>query len=266
MDPTEIAKIVKAAPELARDAYKDLASGAMKQTGQLATDLVKTARLVLFPVQLAAALQDRLAGYVDRAVRQVPEQRLIVPAESVMLPIVEKLRFQEPDNPITRLYINLLARAMDGERIGEAHPAFISVISQLAPDEATFLTEMSRNKYTLIIKMDESWQTPNPSQISDIFDQSGMPPNLVQKSHNIVFRYIELNQPELFKVFLEHLDHLGLVEYTNEPSNDGEYRGVKTWTRGNPKIFFIQQTAFGTLFYKACLADPKQHTQLPPGA
>jgi hypothetical protein len=117
MDPTDIAKIVEAAPEVAREAYEDLASGAMAQTGKFAEDLTKAVRLVLFPVQLAAALQDRLAGYIDRAIRQVPELRRVVPAESIALPIAERLRFQEPDSPITDLYINLLARAMDGERM-----------------------------------------------------------------------------------------------------------------------------------------------------
>jgi hypothetical protein len=133
MGPNEIAAIAKAAPEVAREAYGDLASGTFKQAGKLGEDIAKSIRLVLFPLQLAAALQDRFAGYIDRAIRQVPEPRLIAPMESIMLPIAERLRFQEPANPITDLYINLLSRAMDGERVGEAHPAFIGVISQLGP-------------------------------------------------------------------------------------------------------------------------------------
>jgi hypothetical protein len=92
---------------------------------------------------LVAASQDRLEGYINKSIRQVPEERRITPVESIALPVAERLRFQEEGNPITDLYINLLSRAMDGERVSEAHPAFISVISQLAPDELLFLQDLS---------------------------------------------------------------------------------------------------------------------------
>lgn len=254
MDPNEIATLAKAAPEVVREAYGDLASGALKEAGKLAEQIVKTVRLVLFPVQIAAAVQDRLVGYIDRAIRQVPEPHLIVPRESIVLPLAEKLRFQEPANPITDLYINLLSRAMDGERVGEAHPAFIGIISQLAPDEVVFLRELSKNEYTLILRMDEAWHCPSPQQIKEAFDQSDMPPRLIEKSNSIVFTYGTLNQSDLFYVFLEHLYHLGLVQYINEPSNDGEYKGFNRG-RDYPRFVFIRLSTFGKLFFKACVSD-----------
>ena len=42
----------------------------------------------------------------------------------------------EDDNPLTELYLNLLARAIDKERCDEAHPAFVTIIEQMSPDEA----------------------------------------------------------------------------------------------------------------------------------
>jgi hypothetical protein len=143
---------------------------------------------------------------------------------------------------------------MDGERIGEAHPAFIGIISQLAPDEVVFLRELSKNDYTLMLKVDEAWTTPNPEQIRERFNEADMPAQLVEKSHSIVFRYAALNQPEMFYLFLEHLYHLGLVEYTNEPSNDGEYMGFTHRPITQPKLIFIKLSHFGHLFYKACVS------------
>ena len=49
------------------------------------------------------------------------------------------LRFMEDENPLTELYLNLLARAIDKERCNEAHPAFIKIIEQMSPDEAMVL-------------------------------------------------------------------------------------------------------------------------------
>lgn len=73
------------------------------------------------------------------AFRQVPAQRRIAPAESLALQISERLRFQEESSILTEMYINLLARATDRDRAGEAHPAFLLIISQLAPDEVLLL-------------------------------------------------------------------------------------------------------------------------------
>jgi Abortive infection alpha len=94
---------------------------------------------------------------------------------------------------------------MDGERVGEAHPAFIGLISQLAPDEVVFLKEMAKHDYTLIIKLNNEWATPSSDEIDAIFDLMKSPrgePNLLAiGARSLVFHYASLNQPELFYVF-----------------------------------------------------------------
>jgi hypothetical protein len=119
-----------------------------------------------------------------------------------------------------------------------------------------FLRELSKNEYTLILKMDEQWRSPGPKQIQETFDASGMPPRLIEKSNSIVFAYGVLNQPEMFYVFLEHLYHLGLVQYINEPAIEGEYKGVRRGAANKPTLVFIRLSSFGGLFYKACVSRP----------
>jgi hypothetical protein len=77
MDPSQISALAKSLPEVAKEAYRDLISPSFKQGGLLAEDIVKAVRLVLFPAQFAGAFQDRLDGYINKAIRQVPEARLI---------------------------------------------------------------------------------------------------------------------------------------------------------------------------------------------
>jgi hypothetical protein len=81
IEPNTAAELVKANPELALAAYRDLVSRPAKEAGKLGEDIAKAARLVLFPIQFAAAFQDRLEGYINRAIRKVPEPRLIAPVE-----------------------------------------------------------------------------------------------------------------------------------------------------------------------------------------
>ena len=178
---------------MALEAYRDLFSPALKQAGKLGDQIVKAARLILVPAEFAAVVQDRLDGYITQAIRKVPELRLIAPLESIMLPVAERIRFQEADNPITGLYINLLARAMDGERVGEAHPAFIWVISQLAPDEVVLLSELSKNKYTLALEFGEECRAPAPHEIEGALNRRALSADLKEKAKSITFPREVLN-------------------------------------------------------------------------
>jgi hypothetical protein len=245
-------------PEVMREAYGDLGAPVLRQFGRFGEDFVKAMRLALYPIQLMSAYQDRVESYLNRAIREVPEERIITPMQSIALPIVEKLRFQEHDNIITDLYINLLSRAMDGERVGEAHPAFVGLITQMAPDEVVFLQELSKRQCTLIIRMNKDWVTPNTKEIELAYGRLRLSEDLMAKSRNIIFDYFCLNQPELFYVFLEHLWHIGLVEYTNEMSD--EYRLGLPFPDDDPAtrpaLHFIRPTSFGKLFYRACVPQP----------
>jgi hypothetical protein len=122
--------------KLPNKAYDDLLSAAMKEGGKALVDAVKAFRLFLAPIQLLAAAQDRLAVFCERVRAKVPEDQQQEAAPSIALPVLMDLRFMEDDNPLTELYLNLLARAIDKDRYDEAHPAFVKIIEQLSPDEA----------------------------------------------------------------------------------------------------------------------------------
>lgn len=269
-DPEQLAALAKAIPpEVMRHAYGDLASPPLRQLGRFGEDFIKAVRLTLFPIQLAAAFQDRVEAWFDKAITQVPEARLITPAQSIFLPVAERLRFELEDSVIAELYLNLLSRAMDGERVGEAHPAFIGLISQLAPDEVLFLRELTKYDYTLIVKLNDDSTTPSPDELDAVLEfmkqpNFGTQPDpRISRARSMVFDYRALNQPELFYVLLEHLRHMGLVEYTNNPANRGYYPRLayrlpisqqEMWQR--PQVFAIRLTSFGKLFYRACVPTP----------
>jgi hypothetical protein len=225
----------------------------VRQVDKFGTDVVKTIRLLLLPFQLTAALQDRLEGHIDRAIRQVPEQRRIEPVESIAFPIVEKLRFQPESDPITELYIQLLSRAMDGERVGEAHPAFFSVITQLAPDELIFLQDFASRDETLIMSPVGQKIYPDQAWRNARLDKAGLSAEIRKQVEDETFRYEALSQPELFPVYQEHLQHLGLIEYHNERAR--HYRELKVRDDNELSVFSMKLTHFGRLFLKACVKD-----------
>lgn len=140
-DPTGLGKLAEGVAKLADSqvgirAYDDLMADAMKEGGQALVDTVKVFRLFTFPIQLLALAQDRLARFCQQVRERVPEERQVEARPSVALPVLMNLRYMEDDNPLTELYLNLLARAIDKERQSEAHPGFVRIIEQMSPDEA----------------------------------------------------------------------------------------------------------------------------------
>src|ERR1700748_233059 len=126
MDANEIVKAIPA--ELVKEVYSDAVADTLKEVSKIGVDFVKMVRLALFPVQYGAMLQDRLARHLQRSIEKVPAARRVAPVESIALQIADKLRYQEDGSVLTEMYVNLLARAMDKERVSEAHPTFLHVI------------------------------------------------------------------------------------------------------------------------------------------
>ncbi|WP_027684208.1 Abi-alpha family protein [Rhizobium leguminosarum] len=223
-----------------------------EQVDKFGTDVMKTVRLLLAPLQYSAAWQDRLEAHIEKAVRRVPEEQRVPPVESLAVPIVEKLRFQPEGDPITELYINLLSRAMDGQRVGEAHPAFFTVITQLAPDELLFLNDIASRDESFIMAPSGRKVYPTPPERDRRLVELEIESWVRNKVTELMFGYETLNQPELFPVYQEHLQHLGLIKYINafEPVTR-DLRLMKDPGRGM-RLFTLGLTDFGGLFLKAC--------------
>lgn len=132
--PEDIAKLLPLS-----EIYKDLAQPAVKQVGGALESTAKVARLLLAPIEYLAAQSDRWQRYLERIAKQVPEERRIEAHPQVAGPVLEGLRYVDEHNIIADLFVNLLARAIDHDRVSEAHPAFASIISQLSSDEAQII-------------------------------------------------------------------------------------------------------------------------------
>lgn len=145
IDPDLMVKALDS--KVVEKAYDDGLATPLKETSKLVTYCIKTAQLLCFPLQIAAAYQGRLEKRLKAAVEQVPEENRVAPPSSILLPIINHLNYIEDTNILENLYQSLLAKAMDKTRNSEAHPGFIITISQLSPDEALLLYELKFNKF-----------------------------------------------------------------------------------------------------------------------
>lgn len=122
-----------------KDAYQDVLAPGARQFGGLVEDLAKTIRLALAPLQITAALQDRYVNFLNSSVRRVPDAQRISPAPQILGPVLEGVKYEAADTPLSEMFSQLLSRAFDKERASEAHPSYPALIRQLSTDEALLL-------------------------------------------------------------------------------------------------------------------------------
>ncbi|RKR31695.1 uncharacterized protein DUF4393 [Paraburkholderia sp. BL17N1] len=245
--------LMKALPsEIVKGAYDDAISPALKEAGKFGQDVAKTLRLVLFPLQYAAALQERLAQHLERSIARVPEDRRVAPVESLALPIAEHLKFHDEQSVVGAMFERLLARAMDRERVAEAHPAFVQIVGQLAPDEAILIRQIAGAHPAAYMRPPKKGAAAllNSERVA-LINASGLSENLKQRLAAVVVRPEELAQPELMYTYIEHLVSLGIASYTNDPWQ-AEFQGVQY---AGFDFWFIELNGLGQLFHRACLVD-----------
>jgi Abortive infection alpha len=231
---TEIAKeIVKQLP--VKQAYNDLAAPAAAETGQFFGDLAKALRLVLVPIQVAAAYQDRVRAFIDRSIRAVPERERIAPPPQILGPVLEGVRYEVDGTPIDEMFSALLSNSMSKAKHASAHPAFPGIIKNLAADEARILKALATKPIEQIAsaKYDRARNLFEPSVIEKLAIPKG------------------LDFPENAQVYFDHLTQLGLIEIsaTRTPEaimSEGVQVGVRNFGEH-------QLTRWGRQFIRACL-------------
>jgi hypothetical protein len=236
MDPKDITELAKHLP--VDRVYTDAVEGFAKEIGALGTDVVRTARLLLAPFQLAGAWQVRFARYCKRIAEKVPDERRTEVPLVISGPVLEALQYAPAEELLTEMMLDLLACAMDTQRVDDAHPAFGHILKQLSPDEAMVLFHLKKSRYRftqyLKLHQDKNW-----------FDKPVIEEN--------DFPLDTLARPKLYYVYLKHLELLGLangvlVSRTYE-------RNAENVQTGNREICEATLTDFGEMFARACVPD-----------
>lgn len=235
MDENELMKVVL--PEkVVEKAYDDLVSSPAKELGKVGTDVVKTLRLLLAPLQIAAAFQDRLARMVARIASRVPEEQRIAPPAEIIGPALEHMKFLEEETPLWQMFEELISRSFDKREVEKVHPAFSSVISQLARDEGIILYQLRNENFEVVDVLDFN-RSENRFENRRV-EKSNLPLG-------------DLFLPDNLDLYYSHLESLNLVSwpvYKQDPIRDtnGQQTGIRRYSR-------MHLTDFGRLFTNACL-------------
>jgi hypothetical protein len=141
---------------------------------------------------------------------------------------------------------------MDGERVGEAHPAFYNIITQLAPDEVRFVEELASRTDTVYIQKDELWITPTEDEIEEALGNEFHPEDMIYLKSTI-FPFSCLNDNRLFTVFNDHLRHIGLLEFKNHHPPLDVIERARRNNKVGWNLYTVRLSPWGQLFHAACI-------------
>jgi hypothetical protein len=233
--PEYVAKIIES--EVAKQIYEQGLSGSVSEIGKLGTDVLKTIRLFTLPIQALAKVQDRVEKALDNAGSKVPETRRQPAPPQLVGPIIEKLKYLPEDDELCKMYEELLARSIDSERINEAHPSFIHIISQLSRDEAFLLYELKSRPFNIVDVMD--FIRSENRFVNRRIEKSDLPEDKMFYKNNI-------------ELYYSHLESLSLVTwpvYKQDPIIvEGNQIGIRRYSK-------FELTDFGKLFINACIPE-----------
>ena len=233
--PDNIDKIIDS--KTVEKVYDDGLSSTIKEISKFGVDAIKTARLILAPLQIAASFQDRFERFLERINKRVPDERMIpIPAE-LSAPAIENLRYLDETNVLSEMFEELLVQAADSDTVSNVHPSFVHLISQLSRDEAVILYKLRNHEFEVIDRL--SLNRAKNRFENRVIEKSTIPTG-------------DLIHPDSMDLYYSHLESLSLVTwpvYKEDPIGTG---ASQTGTRRHSKMLL---TDFGKLFVKACVPE-----------
>jgi len=200
---------------LAVEVYRDGARPAVKAIGDAVGSIAKLA------VGMFKALADvgnvaieRFQEKLTAKLKAVPPERQQLPPPTISGPALMQVLLLGPGDDVEELremFAKLLTASMDSERAATVHPSFVSILSQLTPDEAWLLKSIDQTDYAAF-------------EVYEYLEG-------VQKRHlgtwSLLGHGIGIDETRL-QQYVSNLDRIGILRIDDgSPTNGGQFKAVE---------------------------------------
>ena len=252
--------LVKGTPNILGQIYEDLAQPSVKAVGQALGTVFEFSTSFLLPVKLLNEkfkmnFKKRITEY-EKKLEEIPEEKRCEVHPQVGTPIIEKLSYTTNDE-IADLFTTLLANASNIDMVKTAHPAFISIIERLSPDEARIIKYLKGKED--IQYCDFRGNVKNGNGYNTIIEHATLIP-----------QEVHLAFPKNVNAYLANFVSLGIlfdmvgtyrIDQTIYNKIKEFYGFEKLKTQLAPNVFkevvannsYYKVTDFGKLFIQACI-------------
>ena len=127
--------------------YRDLLQPAAQEVGSQLLIVAKAVKIALAPLKVTVWSFERLSEWLQVRLTthfaNTPADQIVAPKPEIAGPLLLHLHFLKDEEELRSLFSNLLAAAMDRETRNSVHPAYVSILQQLTPDEALILRHLN---------------------------------------------------------------------------------------------------------------------------
>lgn len=202
---TIILQLIKNNGSLLELIYKDLAQPGVQKVGLALETVLNISNTLLSPIKTlneknSINFKRNMEKYRTELESLTEDLICEVPPE-IGVPILEKLIYIRSED-ISELYINLLAKASSYQTVGQAHPSFVQIISNLSVDEALIIKDFKEKQIT---------QFPCLSFKAKSLVGEGF--RYFAKSLTGIEKRIKLLFPQNIKFYLDNLSAQGIIIY-----------------------------------------------------
>ena len=254
--------------------YADGLQPAVKELGKGLETVAKAVNVALVPIGGLVWGYEKIRHFVNgrlsEKLKGVPPERIQTPPANVAGPALEALRYTGHQEALREMYANLLANSMDLATVSNAHPAFVDIIKNLAPDEARILKTLAMRSDFPLVDINVS-EKDNPGY------------NVVLRNVTLVGMESGCQHQNLSTKYLDNLCRLGILEVPSMISYVDEscYKALEDL----PHVQRIKEsltsdgkhsvqvrhkiarlTDFGRLFVAACVIDKSVRDIVQEGA
>lgn len=234
--------------KVAGDIYADVAQPAARQVGTALETLFKVgfspiAMLDWGFEQSKEWLKSKIAERLD----EIPEDCRTTPPNNISVPAITNIAMSGDAPELRDLYAELLLKSMDCRTSDMVHPSYITLVTQLSPEEALiFVSFHEKTESNLFTDEFNGMSYKDSLSIEEQFEE--------------YCRSLGFDNTKRAQVWLENLQRLRLIEI--EKYADVQYRpegwnGNARWSRDTPSVDTTEYrnlhiTEFGRAFLDAC--------------
>ena len=193
--------------------YQDVVQPAAREIGVALQTVAKAIHIALAPIAALVwgydTIKDFVLTRVAEKLKDIPPERIKTPEPHVVVPALQALQYTGHQDNLRELYANLLATSLDAETSEQAHPAFVDMIKNMAPDEARIMRLFSVQR-----------QFPTIDVRVFLKDEPGY--RVTGRRYSWIGREAGCAFPQLIPTYLDNLVRLGLLE------SPGAYFGAPT--------------------------------------
>lgn len=192
--------------------YNDVAHPTLSIIGKTLGTVVEFACMFALPLdhlnnKVKKNFQYRLEQYAEK-LKTVPENQRVEVHTQIGVPIIQHLSYTTSDE-IAEMFTTLLATASSKDTVADAHPAFITMIDTMVPDEARIIQYIGESNFILYCEVNYICKRKKMEDLSSIDLSTSFV--TVRKWVTNIPSNVQLDFPENYNLYLTNLMSLGII-------------------------------------------------------